>query len=197
VCKKLTLVLVITLLLVLPVAVHAKRPALFTAALVELEYTNLGVITVKRAKDVLTLQTTGLVADAVLDCGEDTGCHALELHGRGVRVWQVARLDIDHTSAGYMPVTGRTGVELSLLSQQGAPVGPRMRFKGKVTGTAFKGTDEELHVDDVRGINALSGEGGTLTISLSGTLGIFDGAAAWQELVPTAPFVLTVTKDIK
>ena len=54
------------------------------------------------------------------------------LDGRQVMMWQVARLDIDHTSAG---IVARSGVELALLDQQGNPVGPPIRFKGKGDGT--------------------------------------------------------------
>ena len=181
--KKLTLLLVAALLLVLPAAIYAKRPGEITATLKDLQYADLGITSAKPAKDGVTVLTRGLKATATIACMGNEACVAAGLEGRRLGMRQIMRMNTDHTSAGIVAeVSGRSGAELVFLDAEGAPTSKRIRFQGRLEGTSFRADTAGLH-DEVGPLGWVgkTQSGGTLTMQMSGTLVVEDGAVQWQD----------------
>lgn len=192
--KKLTLICIVALLLVLPAAVNAKRPKL-TATLTDLQYVDLGVTSLKQTTDGLKVKTRGLRAVGLIACNGDSLCDAAGLDGRRVGMKQVCRLDIDSSSAGFMPLTGRCGAEISVLNQEDTPVGPRLRFKGQITGYGGyfggEGQTGTFYLD----FAGKTRNKGTMVFSTSGTLSTVGGNVTWQDLAFEGDAVISIIAD--
>ena len=177
--KRLSGIVLLAVLLLLPEGIYAERPGIISFNVDELEYTNLGDTVVQKSrKGAIRILTVGLEGEGEINCNDNVNCIDAGLEGETLNIQQVLQVKIDLLSRGgeELRVRGRTVFSFKINQMD-------RNFKGRIFGTA----SGDANLDGIvvaMNISAKTKGGGKVELQLHGELirEIVPDGLRWEDL---------------